>query len=52
MGDKTDRVTGKVKKGVGKAKDDPGMEAAGRRHQIKADVKKSGEKAKDAAKKL
>ncbi len=52
MGDKSDRVAGKVKEEVGKAKGDPDMEAAGRRKQIKGDVKQGGKKLKDAAKKL
>lgn len=52
MGDKKDRLTGKVKQAVGKAKDDPGMEAAGRRHEVKGNVKAGGKKLKDAGKKL
>ena len=52
MGDKTDRASGAVKEAAGKAKGDPDLAAKGRREQIKGDVKKSGKKLKDAAKKL
>ena len=52
MGDKTDRASGKVKEAAGKVTGDPDLQAKGRREQIKGDVKKSGEKLKDAAKKL
>src|SRR4051794_38773724 len=52
MGDKSDRVRGKVKEGVGRATRDRALEEQGRRDQMKGDVKKGGEKMKDAAKKL
>ena len=52
MGDKSDRASGKVKEAVGKAKGDKNLATKGRREQIKGDVKKSGKKLKDAAKKL
>ena len=52
MGDKTDRVSGKIKEVAGEATDDKDLRAKGRREQIKGDVKKSGEKLKDAAKKM
>ena len=52
MGDKSDRASGKVKEAAGKATGDEGMAAEGRREQMKGDVKKSGKKLKDAAKKM
>ena len=52
MSDKTDRASGKLKEAAGKATGDPDLQAKGRRNQIKGDVKKSGKKLKDAAKKL
>ncbi len=52
MGDKKDRASGKTKEAVGKAKNDPDLAAKGRREQMKGDVKKSGKKLGDAAKKL
>ena len=52
MGDKADRASGVAKEAAGKAKRDPDLAAEGRREQIKGDVKKSGKKLKDAAKKL
>ena len=52
MGDKADRASGKIKEASGKAKRDPGLAATGRREQIKGDVKASGKKLKDAAKKM
>lgn len=52
MGDKADRARGKIKEGVGRATKDPALEQQGREDQIKGDVKKSGQKLKDAAKKL
>ena len=51
MGDKTDRVTGKVKQAAGKAVGDDSMKAEGRREQVKGNVKAGGKKLKDAAKK-
>jgi uncharacterized protein YjbJ (UPF0337 family) len=52
MGDKADRASGVIKEATGKAKGDPGLTEKGRRAQMKGDVKKSGKKLKDAAKKL
>jgi uncharacterized protein YjbJ (UPF0337 family) len=52
MGDKTDRASGAMKEAAGQVKRDPGLAAEGRREQIKGDVKKSGKKLKDAAKKM
>jgi uncharacterized protein YjbJ (UPF0337 family) len=52
MGDKKDRTKGKLKEKAGQAKGDSGMAASGRRDQIKGDLKKSGKKMKDAAKKM
>ena len=52
MGDKADRTTGKAKEAAGKASGNRSLAAQGRREQIKGDVKKSGKKLKDAAKKL
>jgi uncharacterized protein YjbJ (UPF0337 family) len=52
MGDKADRIRGKVKESFGRATRDRALEEQGRRDQVKGDVKKSGEKMKDAAKKL
>jgi uncharacterized protein YjbJ (UPF0337 family) len=52
MGDKTDRVTGKVKQKTGEAVGDDKLAASGRREQVKGNVKASGKKLKDAGKKL
>jgi uncharacterized protein YjbJ (UPF0337 family) len=52
VSDKTDRASGKLKEAAGKATGDPDLQAKGRRKQIKGDVKKSGQKLKDAAKKM
>ena len=52
MGDKSDRVSGKMKEAAGTATRNPGLAEKGRREQIKGDVKKSGKKLKDAAKKV
>jgi uncharacterized protein YjbJ (UPF0337 family) len=52
MSDKTDRAKGHVKEKAGQATGDKDMTASGRRDQIKGDVKKSGKKLKDAAKKM
>ena len=51
MGNKTDRVTGKVKQATGKAVGDDSLKAKGRREQVKGNVKAGGKKIKDAAKK-
>jgi uncharacterized protein YjbJ (UPF0337 family) len=52
VGDKSDRASGTVKEAAGKATRNPDLAAEGRREQIKGDVKKSGKKLKDAAKKM
>ena len=52
MGDKSDRMKGKLKETTGEATGDRKMAEEGRRDQMKGDIKKSGEKLKDAAKKL
>jgi uncharacterized protein YjbJ (UPF0337 family) len=52
MGDKTDRASGKAKEVAGKATHNPDLEAEGRQEQIKGNVKQSGKKLKDAAKKM
>lgn len=41
---------GKAKEATGKATDDEGMQAEGKNDQTKADVKKAGDKVKDAFK--
>ncbi len=46
------RLKGWLKETLGRAKGDRGMAQSGRRDQMKGDVKKSGEKMKDAAKKM
>lgn len=43
-------AAGKAKEGAGKVTGDENLEAEGRADQIKADVKKAGEKIKDAFK--
>ena len=52
MGDKRDRATGVLKEAAGKATRDPDLQAKGRQEQIKGNVKKSGKKLRDAAKKM
>jgi uncharacterized protein YjbJ (UPF0337 family) len=52
MGDKTDRAKGQAKEKTGQMTGDPKLAREGRRDQIKGDLKASGEKAKDALKKL
>jgi len=52
MSDKTGRASGAIKETAGKATGDPDLAAKGRREQMKGDVKKSGKKLKDAAKKM
>jgi uncharacterized protein YjbJ (UPF0337 family) len=49
--DKVQAAKGKVKKGVGKALDDPYMEGEGKADQVKGNLKQAGEKVKDAFKK-
>jgi uncharacterized protein YjbJ (UPF0337 family) len=51
MGSKKDQVTGTVKKATGAAVGNESLEAKGRREQVKGNVKSSGKKLKDAAKK-
>jgi uncharacterized protein YjbJ (UPF0337 family) len=51
MGSKTDRATGKVKQMTGEAVGNESLAASGRREQVKGNVKASGKKLKDAAKK-
>ena len=43
-------LTGKAKEATGKATDDEKLEAEGKGDQAKADLKKAGEKVKDAFK--
>ncbi|HSO64799.1 MAG TPA: CsbD family protein [Ornithinibacter sp.] len=45
-----DDLMGKGKEGAGKATDNESLEAEGRTDQSKADLKKAGEKVKDAFK--
>ena len=52
MGDKSDRASGAMKEAAGRATGKRGLAAKGRREQMKGDVKKSGKKLKDAAKKM
>ena len=51
VGDKTDRLSGKMKEKTGRAVGDQDLEADGRREQAKGNVKSAGKKIKDAAKK-
>ncbi len=46
----TEDALGHVKEGVGKATDDPNLEAEGQADQAKANLKQAGEKVKDAFK--
>ena len=54
MGDKIkhagEEAVGKVKEATGKVTGDDSLEARGQAEQAKADVKQTGDKAKDAAK--
>jgi uncharacterized protein YjbJ (UPF0337 family) len=45
---KMDQMTGKVKEAVGRAINDPGLEAEGRAGQRAAHLRDAGEKVKDA----
>jgi uncharacterized protein YjbJ (UPF0337 family) len=47
---KVTEVKGKVKKVVGKATDDPDLEAEGQADEAKGNLKQAGEKVKDAFK--
>ena len=49
--DKAEAAKGKVKKGTGKALDDPYLEGKGKAEETKGDLKQAGEKVKDAVKK-
>jgi uncharacterized protein YjbJ (UPF0337 family) len=49
--DKTQAAKGKVKKGTGKAIDDPVLEGEGKADEVKGNLKQAGEKVKDAVKK-
>jgi uncharacterized protein YjbJ (UPF0337 family) len=49
--DKVQAAKGKVKKGTGKATDDPYMEGEGKAEEMKGNLKQAGEKVKDAFKK-
>jgi uncharacterized protein YjbJ (UPF0337 family) len=49
--DKAQAAKGKVKKGAGKAIDDPYLEGEGKADQVKGNLKQAGEKVKDAFKK-
>ncbi|MFI6243187.1 CsbD family protein [Micromonospora sp. NPDC050795] len=46
----SEKATGKLKEGAGKATDDENLEAEGRGDQTKANAKQAGEKIKDAFK--
>jgi len=48
--DKAQAAKGKVKKGAGKAIDDPWLEGEGKAEQVKGNMKQAGEKVKDAFK--
>jgi uncharacterized protein YjbJ (UPF0337 family) len=52
MGDKSDRASGTVKEAAGKVTGNRDLQAEGRREQAKGNVKQSGKKLKDAAKKI
>lgn len=52
MGNKSDRATGQIKEKAGEATGNRKLAESGRREQIKGNVKSSGKKLKDAAKKL
>jgi uncharacterized protein YjbJ (UPF0337 family) len=50
MANKMDELTGKGKEALGRANDDPDLEAEGKRDQSKSNLKQAGEKVKDAFK--
>lgn len=52
MGSKKDQATGQVKEKTGEAVGDEGLAQAGRREQMKGDVKASAKKLKHAVKKM
>jgi uncharacterized protein YjbJ (UPF0337 family) len=45
-----DKLAGKAKQAVGRATHDPALENAGKRQEMKSDLKQAGEKVKDAFK--
>jgi uncharacterized protein YjbJ (UPF0337 family) len=47
---KSDQLKGQVKEGVGRATDDPELEAEGHGDQAKGNLKQAGEKIKDVFK--
>jgi uncharacterized protein YjbJ (UPF0337 family) len=49
MGGEVDKVTGKVKEGMGKAADDPEMESEGKTQNVKGRLQDAVDTAKDAA---
>jgi len=48
---KTESMTGRTKKGIGKATNNRSLEAKGKAQQVAGNVKQSGQKLRDAAKK-
>jgi uncharacterized protein YjbJ (UPF0337 family) len=50
MANKMDELTGKGKETLGRANDNPDLEAEGKRDQSKSNLKQAGEKVKDAFK--
>ena len=52
MGDKSDRTGGQIKEKAGEAVGNRKLAESGRRDQIKGDLKSSGKKVKNAARKL
>jgi hypothetical protein len=46
MGDKTDRATGKLKEKTGAVKGDAGLQAEGKREQMKGDLKVAGRRSR------
>ncbi|MGY1737263.1 CsbD family protein [Geodermatophilus sp. SYSU D00684] len=47
---KVDALAGKAKEAVGRVTGNPDLEEAGKRQQVKSDLKQAGEKVKDAFK--
>jgi uncharacterized protein YjbJ (UPF0337 family) len=52
VGNKSDRASGQIKEKAGEAVGNRKLAESGRREQVKGDLKSSGKKVKDAAKKL
>jgi uncharacterized protein YjbJ (UPF0337 family) len=50
INNKVDVLKGKVKEAMGRASDDPELEAEGKGDQVKGHIKQAGEKVKDAVK--